>query len=401
MNEQQIHQWLASSEKQMQALLCQWVNINSGSFHLEGLKRMRAALLEAFTPLAADGVEVAVPDGRRIDDKGKACRQEIGSAIRFIKRPNAAFNILLVGHMDTVFGKESTFQSIKKIDDTHWQGPGIIDMKGGLVAMLYGLLAFERYVGKASIGWEVVITADEEIGSHSSASLLKQCAQNNDIGFVYEPALDNQGTLVGRRKGSGCFTLCVWGKTAHAGRAFKAGKSAIVAISEAVGLLHAMNDSKTQVNIGVIDGGEVMNQVPGFAKILFNVRIKDSSAQSEAEKNIQAIVKKINAKKGFSCKLTGGFTRPPKIIDEKTNALLNLVKSTSKKIGQEISIKSTGGVCDGNLLSHYGLPNVDTLGVIGEGSHTENETLVVESLRQRASLTFMLLKHFADIKGKL
>ena len=127
-----------------------------------------------------------------------------GKALLFTKRENAKRKILLGGHMDTVFEKASPFQKVTKADDGHLIGPGIIDMKGGLMVMLAALCAFEKSAAAKNLGWQVLITPDEEVGSPSSAPLWVKLAKTNPVALIFEPSLPD-GSLIDRSKGSAIF----------------------------------------------------------------------------------------------------------------------------------------------------------------------------------------------------
>ena len=308
--------------------------------------------------------------------------------------------VFLGGHMDTVFGEKHPFQ--KTVQKEHiLNGPGVADLKGGLVVMLHALLTLEKSDAAKNIGWEVLINPDEEIGSLGSGPLFKEAAARNLLGMVYEPALDNGG-FAGERKGSGNFTVVMQGRAAHAGRDFAKGRNAIVALSEYVTRVNALNGTREGVTInpGVIRGGAATNIVPYMAVMRFNVRTSVMDDQVWMEAQLDEIAKNFAGREGFSHRIYGGFTRAPKKLDAKHLALYEAMKSTGETLGLKLGWQPTGGACDGNNLSAAGLPNIDTLGVRGGALHSDSEWMDTGSLVERARLSAAFLQRLAvgDVK---
>lgn len=176
-----------------------WANVNSGSLNIDGLQNMAELCSEKLRSFA-DQVEVCESDEMEVvDAAGNVKTQSLGPVVIAQKRPKANRQVLLVGHMDTVFPKDNHFQSCKITDDGYLHGPGVADMKGGITAMLAALQAFENSPYKDQIGWTVLLNSDEEIGSHGSARYLKEYAQKAHIGMLYEPSMPD-GTLLEREK---------------------------------------------------------------------------------------------------------------------------------------------------------------------------------------------------------
>lgn len=198
--------WVAGQSEAMIDLTAQWSAINSGSYNLAGLRTMRAALAEAFAPLGAQQEVIALSPISQIHANGEAVEVPMAEALRITKRPEAPIQILLVGHMDTVYGADHPFQKPSYISENILNGPGVADLKGGLVVMLHALMALEQSPWAENLGWQALLNPDEEIGSIASDPLLKLGAMGKTLGLVYEPALSD-GTLAGPRKGSGNFAL--------------------------------------------------------------------------------------------------------------------------------------------------------------------------------------------------
>ena len=200
--------WLSTQSAEMIALTERWANINSGSYNIKGLRTMRAALADAFATLGGMAEIIPLAPLRQIDAHGESVMIEMAEALTIRKRPEAKLQVLFVGHMDTVYGIDHPFQKTMKLPGNILNGPGVADLKGGLVIMLHALMALERSPWAENIGWQVSLNPDEEIGSIASDPLLKAAAAGKTLGLVYEPALAD-GTLAGARKGSGNFTIVV------------------------------------------------------------------------------------------------------------------------------------------------------------------------------------------------
>jgi len=394
--------WVAAQSEAMIALTEQWSAINSGSYNIEGLRAMRAALVEGFAPLGGVAEVIALAPITQINAKGEAVCVPMAEALRITKRPNAPTQVLLVGHMDTVYGIDHPFQKTAKISDNILNGPGVADLKGGLAIMLHALMALERSPWAENIGWQVLLNPDEEIGSVASDPLLKAAAQGKMLGLVYEPALAD-GTLAGARKGSGNFTLVVHGRAAHAGRNPEDGRNAIVALAEITQRVFALNGAREglTINPAKIEGGGALNVVPDLAILRFNIRTREVADEVWVLGEINKIVGERSSKEGYQAELHGYFTRKPKPMSPEITRIFDLVQQCGRELGLTIGIKPSGGCCDGNNLWHHGLPNVDTLGVRGANIHSDQEVCYLDSFAERAQLSALLLMKLANGDAKL
>jgi glutamate carboxypeptidase len=374
-----------------------WSLVNSGSNHRVGLDRQRTLLADAFADLGGALSETPLRAISQVQSDGQETLREFAPALQVTQRPNAPVQIVLTGHYDTVFAADNHFQTWKMLDDDTINGPGTADMKGGLLVMLEALRALEQSSQREKVGYTVLISPDEEIGSPGSAALLAKIGAQADLGMTYEPALAD-GSLSGARKGSGNFALIVRGKAAHAGREHHLGRNALVAASgavQALGALSGLRDGLT-VNPAKIEGGGPPNIVPDLAIIRFNVRLALPEDAQWAQEAFEAITRDVNALDGISAKLTGGFTRPPKPMAPPNARLFEMTRSAGAMLGLDIRWKDTGGVCEGNNLWAAGCPNVDTLGVRGGNIHSDREFAILSSLVERARLSAVLLLKFAS-----
>lgn len=389
--------WIDEQQPAMTALVQKWSCINTGTFNLPGLQAMAQELIAAFQVMDCRIEKIPSAPMELIDGHGELVQQPIGDMIRITLRPDAKHQVLLCGHMDTVFPIDSSFQACRFLDNNTLNGPGVADMKGGIIVILTALQALERSPWAQDIGWEVLINADEETGSHGSAAQLQRSAKNADIGLVYEPALAD-GTLAGERKGSGNFSVIVRGRAAHAGREHHLGRNAIAALASAVSHIDGLNSARAgiTVNVGQIQGGGALNAVPDLAICGFNVRVGDEQDETWTLQALESIVEQTNQLDGISAKLHGGFTRKTKPITSEVAALFELLRACGKELNINVRHKPTGGCCDGNNLAAAGLPNVDTLGVRGGEIHSNQEYLIVDSLAERAKLSALLLMKLAS-----
>lgn len=373
-----------------------WANINSGSRNAAGLLNVLAELERAFSALPAKIERVETGTSNTVAADGTVSIENYAPALQITCRPQAPIQIILTGHYDTVFAHNSPFQNVVVRKDGALNGPGIADMKGGISVMLAALEAFEEHPFKDRVGWTALLSPDEEIGSPGSAPILAELGAKGHIGLTYEPALPD-GTLAGERKGSGNYHLIVHGKAAHAGRAFHEGANAIAGAAIIAAQLHALNGQRAgvTVNVAKIDGGGPLNVVADNAVVRFNVRVPDAQSASWVVDAIGAICN-TPPLEGLHLHLHGGMTRAPKPMDASQTALFGAVKSAGDLLGQRISWQPSGGVCEGNNLHAAGLPNVDTLGVIGGDIHSDQEYAWPASFAERAQLSALILCKIAS-----
>lgn len=388
---------LRASYQTMVAQLHQFCEINSGTENLSGLKTMEQALYSAFIPLADEIKSLPLPEISIIDMQGKMTVQPCGNALLIKKRPELKRRVLLSGHMDTVYPENHTFQNLTYLDDNCLNGPGVADMKGGLIVILHALSAFERTPFAQTLGWDVIINPDEEIGSPASKTLFHELALNYQAGLVYEPAMTPTGTLAKNRKGSGKLTLVAHGKSAHAGRAFYEGRNAICYLAEVITAIHALNGLRdgVTINVGKISGGEALNVVPNRAIAKLDIRITEPEDEQWVRGKLAEIITHFQ-RTNYSIDLHGSFDRPVKRINAATESLFARIQLIGEELGLTIDWQDSGGCCDGNNLASHGLPVIDTLGVRGGHIHSSDEYILLDSMVERASLSALLLVDLAQ-----
>ncbi|WP_297510275.1 hydrolase [uncultured Caulobacter sp.] len=387
--------WIAGEGGRIIDRAVAWCAVNSGSRHLAGLERQRRLLLEAAESLPSAPVEIPLSPSREITPDGLETEFHHPPALAVIVRPEAPTQVVLTGHYDTVYPETSAFQTVSTRPDGALHGPGIADMKGGISVMLAALEAFERHPDAAKLGYRVLLSPDEEIGSIASGPVLAQFAGHGHVGLTYEPALAD-GALASARKGSGNFHIVVRGRAAHAGRDFAAGRNAVIGAARIAEKLHALNGRRdgVTVNVARIDGGAPLNMVPDVAVVRFNVRFPEARAAAWFEAEVARIVAEIDG--DLHAHLHGLITRPAKPFNAAQQRLFGAVRDVGALLGQDIAWKPSGGVCEGNNLFASGLPNVDTLGVRGGDIHSEAEHAWPESFVERAQLSTLILMKLAS-----
>jgi glutamate carboxypeptidase len=393
----QLINTISTNQELMVQQLHHFCEINSGTTNLQGLAQVATALSDAYQPIA-DVIEVKklVPLSV-INMSGDEAIQRCGDALFIRKRPHLKRRVLLSGHMDTVYPANSSFQKLTYINDNHVNGPGVADMKGGLIVMLHALAAFEQTEQATQLGWDVLINSDEEIGSPASSILFDELAAHYQAALVYEPAMTPTGTLAKNRKGSAKYTLIATGKAAHAGRAFAEGRNAICYLAEAVCEVHALNSKRegVTINVGKIAGGEALNVVPDKAVAKLDIRISQPEDEIWVKNELAKIGQKLQ-RPDYSLAMQGTFGRPVKRVCAGTERLFQRVQHLGKELGLAIDWKDSGGCCDGNNLARHGLPVLDTLGVRGGNIHSHDEYILLDSLAERATLSALLLLDLAQ-----
>lgn len=387
---QQILHWIEQQHTEMLDLLMTWAAIPSSSDNLAGLGHMIDALEMHFSSLEGKIERVPLSPRTLISPLGIPSKTSIGHALRVVKRPNAPFKILLAGHMDTVYPLDQPQQKIS-VEGQFLRGPGVADMKGGLVVMLTALKALERFQEFEAVGWEVIINPDEETGSVGSEPLLVQAANRCHLGLVFEPSFAD-GAIVSSRKGSMNAVVVARGKAAHAGRDFEKGKNAILAIAHFIAQAHRLNNTLKGISInpGSISGGGPVNIVPELAICRLNARSLNPEDFVNLKQDLQQIIDK-NDVEGVQLSLHIENARKPKVFDEKSQSLFELLNTCALEEGYTLNCRPSGGVCDGNIIASQGRPVIDTLGVIGGDIHTPNEYMLIDSLVKRTRLVSRLL----------
>jgi glutamate carboxypeptidase len=388
--------WIDDKKKVFTELLESWVNIHSGTDHQEGLSKMLRSLETSFKVLGGEMETISLPARKILTKKGRIIEEPLGQALLVAKRPEAPIQVLLGGHMDIALSKT---QALKKCVIKNHQkmiGRGSVDMKAGLLILLTALTSLEESPFSDRIGWQVLITPDEEVGSPGSQPLWIKLSKEKKLALLFEPSFPD-GHLVSGRKGSANYTLAIQGKAAHAGRSFQEGENAILSAARFALAAESMNDleSGLTINIGFILGGGPVNIVPDHAYLKFNVRCQTSQEMQIAQSKIKEIAQIENNRINLQTTLFQDSARPPKIFDKRTRLLFESLKQSAKHLNIPLDWRSSGGVCDGNILAGQGLATIDTMGGIGGNLHTEQEYVDLQSIIDRSKLAARFLMQIA------
>jgi glutamate carboxypeptidase len=291
--------------------------------------------------------------------------------------------VMLVGHLDTVFPTGTGWGF--RVEGDRAYGPGVVDMKAGLVAALYALAAL-RATGPLPVAVRVFLNSEEEPGSPRSRHLIPDLARGVDYALDLELA-EADGAVVVARKGVGIFTLTVTGRAAHAGQEPEQGINAnrelayLVLAAEDL----AAWDAGTTVNAGRIEGGTVPYAISAWAQARIDVRVRDTAEQARLEQALAALAR-ANRVPGTTIAVEGSFHRPPMVELAGAGALRAAVEAAAAACGQRVRFAPSGAASDANNLVAAGVPTLDGLGGIGGRAHSPDEYLELPSLYDRAVL---------------
>ena len=293
--------------------------------------------------------------------------------------------ILLVGHRDTVFPAGTAATRPFTRDAGRFYGPGVADMKGGIVAGLFAMkavLALREEIGPMPM--EIVLTSDEEIGSSVSAPVVRERCKTAKAAFFLEPARANGAVVIGR-DGGDLFRLDVYGKASHAGISFAEGVSAVNALARVITDIAALSDDAAgySVNIGVIGGGSGAISVPAHAWGLGYTRYETMAQREFLLENIRRIVSQ-HSKGGIRIALEGPVGFLPFRANEANAAMFSTVQEAGAAFGLVLEGVVTRGAADAGLAAESGVPTICGMGPIGGNLHTEGEYLEAASLTERA-----------------
>jgi glutamate carboxypeptidase len=296
--------------------------------------------------------------------------------------------VLLLGHMDTVWSLEESAERPFVVDGDRATGPGVFDMKGGLVIALYALKALRALDLSAAHRFVFLFNSDEEWGSPTSRALIEEEGRRSDAVLVLEPS--REGALVTWRKGVGRFEIEVQGLASHAGAAHERGVSAVRELAHQILELEAMTDygRGTTVNVGVVQGGSKVNVRPASAWAEVDVRV---TTAREGERVARAIHGLRPVHRDASLVISGAMNRPPWETSPAGEALFKRARQVGARLGMELWPAGTGGGSDGNFTAALGVPTLDGLGVVGDDAHALTEWADVASLSRRAALLAELI----------
>ncbi len=360
-------------------LLQDIVNINTETRNVDGLAQARELLIPHFEAL---GMKLT---------RHKLAEQ--GREVLSFETPGARPQILLVGHLDTVFAKTNAFQRLSRQGD-RLTGPGVIDMKGGVVLML-NVLGQLKQAGQLE-QLRVVLNDDEEIGSPHSKKTLRALAQGIPYGLVFEPGLED-GAVVSSQAGVRWVKLTTTGKAAHAGLEPEKGINACLDLVSKVKKVAdlARPQRGLTINPGVMEGGTKPNVVCEKASVTFDVRFRAQSDWAGVAAAIDGIrgqsdVYNETLRQGTSTESVQIAEMPP-LPESSTRALVGQVEAVARTLGQPFNARGVGYGSDGNNLAEVGMQLLVGLGPFGGGMHSDKEYMLLSSYRDRLNLTTALI----------
>jgi glutamate carboxypeptidase len=369
--------------------------------HLRSEQDAMTALLEDLVLMETPSTEAA--SQQPIRARLKAEFEAIGYRVRLVPGRNSGGHVfavpqrrrraqplqLMLGHCDTVWPLGSLEKMPLAREDNRLLGPGVYDMKAGLVEMIFALRAIEALGLEADVVPLCFINSDEEIGSRESTRYVRALAQCVDRCMVLEPSLGLDGRIKTARKGVGRFTITVQGKAAHAGLDPGAGASAILELSHVIQKLFQLNDPEhgTTVNVGVIDGGIRPNMVAPESRAIIDVRVQ---TQADAER-IEAAIHGLEVETpGVALSVEGHIGRPPMERTTRNRHFWQVAQKLAAELDLEIEQGVAGGGSDGNTTSLY-TATLDGMGAVGDGAHASHEFIYLDLLPVRCALLAQLL----------
>lgn len=372
-----IRMFLADNQKEMFSLLEKMVLIQTGSENKQGLDRLARLIGDWLTEL---GMDIVIHSQENLGDNLLASTNKAGEKN----------NILLIGHMDTVFPEYTDFNWYRE-DGEKAYGPGVADMKGGLVVGMFALAALAELGRLKELPLRFIFNSDEEIDSPGSRSLIMSEARKATLAFVLECG-GPTGQVVTGRKGRLAFDIHIKGRAGHAAFAGVDKASAILELAHQVIALEEINDlnSGVTVNVGVMQGGIGLNSVPEHASASVDVRFTETEAVARFESELD---KRINRTfiDGTSANINVTSRRPPMVQSPGNLELYQMVFKQADRIGKTLDHEFRSGGSDANLAALEGCPVIDGLGPIGGLDHSDKEYIIKSSLLDRALLLCLCL----------
>lgn len=297
---------------------------------------------------------------------------------------------LILCHMDTVWPKGTIVERPFRVEKGLAYGPGILDMKAGIAITLHALEAIQAMRLQPKQRVRILLNSDEEVGSTTSRQIIEEEAKKSTHVFCLEPGAGTRGSLKTSRKGVGMFQVKCTGRAAHAGNEPEKGISAVEEMAHQILKLHSLTDfiRGTTVNVGVVNGGTVRNQIAPLAEALVDLRVASLAEADRVEQHILGLEPVLS---GAQVEVTGGLNRPPMERTENTAMLVEMVRRHADPLGIELTEEQVGGGSDAQFAAVVGTPVLDGLGGVGEGPHAEHEYIIVAELPRRVALLASVL----------
>jgi glutamate carboxypeptidase len=360
----------------MVAAIADLVDIESPSHNVHQSKQVVDRIVEMFRALPLELTIEREP------------AEDYGEHLIIRAFPSDEKPVLLLGHTDTVHPIGAHEKNPTRIEGDNFYGCGIFDMKANIVLVAEAFRYFAETGTQPVRPITVLLSCDEEVGSHTGKQYVLREAAAAEICLIFEPSLD--GHVKTGRKGTGMFTLHAHGIPAHAGLDPEKGASAILELSRQIERLHELNDIEagTTVNVCTIRGGTTTNVIPEYAQCEIDVRFASGTEAKRVEHAIRAL-KPVDSR--VRLELSGEINRPPMERTAGVADLFNKARQLAASFGYDLGEAQVGGGSDGNFVGTLGIPLLDGLGVTGAGAHTLHEHILVSDIARRATLVTALL----------
>lgn len=349
------------------------VNLEAGTSNPEGVTQAACVMKKLFESI---GFKAELVD----------LGPKVGKGLLATNKPGAEkYDVMLNGHLDTVFPKGEAAKRPFRFDDVKAYGPGVLDCKAGILSIFYGI----KYAKKEDIDRLAIVVAlnpDEETGSTESFPWLASIGKTAKRVLICEPARAN-GALVRARKGSAGFKVEFHGKTAHAGNNPQDGKNATVAMMRFATALYEFNDFEkgTTINPGVVEGGKIMNAIPDYASVTIDTRYWWDKDGAEIEAKIRELAAKTWVE-GVTSEVTRLFHIPAMPLSDAAKELDENITEAAKRAGFDAQFVDAGGASDGNHIAESGVPVVDGCGPAGDNMHTDREFLELATVERMVKM---------------
>ncbi|MCK5200876.1 MAG: M20 family metallopeptidase [Spirochaetales bacterium] len=381
--------YLEDRHDEMLGLLRDLVSIQSGTYNKTGVNRVCDAVVKAVEDLP---VRITRLKHRQSGD----------TLILSSDSASDSGNILLVGHMDTVFLEDTDFNWYRE-DEKNAYGPGVIDMKGGIIAIIYALKALDSCNMLSKIPIRVIFNSDEEIGSPVSREIITAEAKKSAMALVTECGGMN-GEVVTGRKGRLGLEMHVRGKAGHAANFTEEKSSAILVLAHKIIEIESLNNTfpELTVNVGRIEGGTSPNSIPETAMAAIDIRFSTEAALSAFMISLEEINNRINVT-GTTSRLVKAADRPPMVTTEQSRELFHIAAEAGERLGISVLEEFRSGGSDANIIAAAGTPVIDGLGPIGRYDHSDREYMIKESLPDRTKLLVSIIESSYQrlLSGKL
>lgn len=366
-------------EKEMVRLLGEFVRCESPSHDKAAVDRFGKIVAREWR---RRGAKVQI---LREKQRGNHIRAEV-----WLDSGKPAGQILVLGHLDTVYPLGTIARTPFRVAKGRAWGPGTFDMKGGIVQALAAVDALRAVGARPRKGLVFLWTTDEEIGSETGRPQIEKEARKSDAVLVLEPSFGSDGRLKTQRKGVGGCEILVQGRSAHAGIDPEKGVNAVHELALQIARLMKMNDPKRGVTVQatVVSGGTVSNVVPEKARAEVDIRFSRKADAKPLERALRSLRPILP---GGRVEIRGGLNRPPLERTAAVEKLFHLAQKLMKEGGLALGEASTGGGSDGNFTAALGVPTLDGLGAVGDGAHSPREHVIVRALPERAALIAALL----------